>query len=72
MTSWRDDQRFQCPDCGRLIYLTMTDPDERWDEPCTLLAICIDCRHTFTAVDWRARHIPHDPPNNVDIRPGTT
>lgn len=71
MTSWRDDHRFRCPTCNRLIYLTMAGPDEPPGPTCTVMAICIDCQHIFTSDEWRARHVMHDPPGSADTRPGT-
>ena len=71
MTSWRDDHRFRCPDCKRLIYLTVAEPDEHPGTTCTVKGICIDCQHIFTGEEWRSRHVLHDPPGNAESRPGT-
>lgn len=70
MTSWRDDQRFQCPGCGRLIYLTPTEAGEHPRAKCSVVAICIDCQHIFTSDEWRRVHVVHDPPDSADSRPG--
>lgn len=70
MRSWRDDQRFKCPGCGRVIYLTVVDPDDHPKGTCRLVAICIECRHIFTSDEWRKLHVTHDPPDNADSRPG--
>jgi hypothetical protein len=53
-----------------LIYLTPAEPDEQQKATCTMLAICIDCRHIFTSDEWRRLHVIHDPPDNADSRPG--
>jgi hypothetical protein len=57
MPSWRDDQRFMCPDCGRPIFLTELEQPGQPSAGCELIAICIDCQHVFRGDEWRKRKV---------------
>jgi hypothetical protein len=57
MTSWRDDQRFMCPDCGKPIFLTELEQDRRPMAGREVVAICIDCQQVFPREAWRQRKV---------------
>lgn len=57
MRSWRDDQRFMCPDCGRLIFLTEMEQDGQPAAGPEVVAICIEGQHVFRLEAWRQRKV---------------
>jgi DNA-directed RNA polymerase subunit RPC12/RpoP len=69
MKSWRDDDRFQCPDCGTVIALREMLPGERerWSSNSNLLAVCLCCHKEFSEEQWHLKKGIFDPYWDVDF-----
>jgi hypothetical protein len=67
MKAWRDDPRFQCPHCQRVIFLSELEPNKHPMTACGVVAICIPCRRLYFAEEWRKHYRVRDPSVDADL-----
>jgi uncharacterized Zn finger protein (UPF0148 family) len=55
MTSWRQDERFECPICGSLVQIKFVDRPERIPsvKEDGTVAVCYTCERIFSPDQWR-------------------
>jgi hypothetical protein len=70
MTSWRNDKRFRCPDCGKPIRIAVASAN-RLADSLDVIAYCSRCNRFFDEKEWRFLASRPDPDasflNDVDF-----